>query len=51
MRGCMDTWLVSWIQGKERKIANIYCQHKFTSNAITHFAWKYYGSTVPCEQC
>lgn len=37
--------------GKERKIANRYCQRRFTSYAITHFAWEYYGLTVPCEQC
>ena len=47
-----------WLHGhlvtqleKERKIANRYCQHGSTSNVITHFAWKYYVSKVPCEQC
>ena len=32
------------------KIATRYCGHGFTSHVITRFAWKYYGSTVPCEQ-
>ena len=35
---------------KERKSANRYYEHGFTSCVITRFAWKYYGSTVPCEQ-
>ena len=33
------------------KIATRYCEHGFTSHVITHFAWKYYSSTVLCEQC
>ena len=47
----------AWLHGcvvaqleKERKSANRYCEHRFTSCVITRFAWKYYGSTVPCEQ-
>ena len=32
------------------KIATRYCAHGFTSHVIAHFAWKYYGSTVVCEQ-
>lgn len=27
------------------------CKHGFMSRVITRFAWKYYGSTVLCEQC
>ena len=44
----MDAWLLSW--NKKRKIANRYREHGFTRRAITRFAWKYYGSTVQCEQ-
>ena len=47
---CLRGHLVTQLE-KERKIANRYCQHGSTSNIITHFAWKYYGSIVPCEQC
>ena len=36
---------------KEKKVSNRYCKHGFMSRAITCFAWKYYGSTVLCEQC
>ena len=36
---------------KEKKVSNQYCKHGFTSGVVTGFAWKYYGSTVLCEQC
>ena len=44
----MDALLLTW---KKRQIVNRRCEHGFTSHVITRFAWKYYGSTVACEQC
>ena len=39
--------------GNRKEDCNRYCEHDehgFTSRVITQFAWKYYSSTVLCEQ-